>query len=75
VLYFFAQVFIGHILWGSYGIATRRWGALVGKSSVTGQKAHNFWSQRLIELKYLHEFLIVVFFGVDVVSLLCDNEL
>jgi hypothetical protein len=45
-----------------------------GKTSETGQNGHNFWYDRWIALKCLHEFLEAVFLRVALDSLLDDEE-
>ena len=47
---------------------------LVGKTSETGQNGHNFWYDRWIALKYLHEFLEAVVLRVALDSLLDDED-
>jgi hypothetical protein len=47
---------------------------LVGKTSETGQNGHNFWYDRWIALKCLHEFLEAVFLRVALDSLLDDED-
>jgi hypothetical protein len=39
-----------------------------------GKKSHNFWYNRWISLKYLHEFLKAVFLRVALDSLLDDED-
>ena len=45
-----------------------------GKTSETGQNGHNFWYDRWIALKSLHEFLEAVFLRVALDSLLDDED-
>ena len=49
----FTAVSRGSFAWGSYEMATRWRGCLVGQTSVSGQKGHNFWSDRWMALKFL----------------------
>jgi len=55
--------------------------SLLGVSEVSSletrvpvRKGHNFWSDRLIALKFLQEFPEAVFLVVDVESLLGESE-
>jgi hypothetical protein len=41
---------------------------------VSTQKGHNFWSDRLIALKFLHGFPETVFRGLDMEWLLGDKD-
>jgi hypothetical protein len=43
-------------------------------TSQTGQNGHNFWYDRWIALKCIHEFLEAVFLRVALDSLLDDEE-
>jgi len=47
---------------------------VVGQTLVTGQNGHNFLSDRWIALKFLLEFLKVIFLEVSIESLLGDEE-
>jgi hypothetical protein len=47
---------------------------VVGRTSVSAQKEHNFWSDRWIALKFLHGFPKAVFRGVDMELLLGDED-
>ena len=41
---------------------------------VTGQKGHNFWANRWIAFKFLHEFSDAVFLMVALESVLGEEE-
>jgi len=41
---------------------------------VTDEKSHNFWSDRWISLKFLHEFPEAIFLVVRLESLLIEEE-
>jgi len=47
---------------------------VVGRTSVSVQMEHNFWSDRWIALKFLHGFPEDVFRGVDMELLLGDED-
>jgi hypothetical protein len=47
---------------------------LVGRTSETGENGLNFWYDRWIALKCLHEFLEAVFLRVALDSLIDDEE-
>jgi hypothetical protein len=59
---------------GSYGIATRWRGCLVGRTWVSAQERHNFWSYHWIALKHLQGFPDAVFIGVAIEWLLGDEH-
>ena len=46
---------------------------MVGRTSVSVQMEHNFWSDRWIALKFLQWFLEAVFIGVAMEWLHCDG--
>ena len=62
-----AQIFTGVsrccFHWGKYGMATRWQGCLAGRTRVSADKGHNFWSDRWITLKFLQRFPEVVLVG------------
>jgi hypothetical protein len=59
----FTWFFKGRFPCCSYWITTWWRGDLVGHAWVTSQKGYNFWSDRWIALKFLHDFSEVVFLG------------
>jgi hypothetical protein len=71
----FIRVSGGRLYWGCYGIATWWRGGLFGRTWVTGQKGHKYWSHSWIPLKCLHDFSKAIFLGVAIKSLLGDEEI
>jgi hypothetical protein len=53
-----------------YGMASQLWGCLFGRTWVSAQKGHNFWSHRWIALKFLLGFPQAIFIGVPMEWLL-----
>jgi len=70
----FTRVSRGCFSRGSYGMATRRRGCVVGRTWVSTQKIYNFWSDRWIALKFLQGFPEVVFLGVAIAWQLGDED-
>jgi len=64
------RLFSLELLWNRYSGT----GGLVRETRVTAQKGHKFLSDSWIALKYLEEFIEVVFLGVALESILGDRE-
>jgi len=60
--------------WSRRGIATWWGGSRVALARISVRKSYNFWSNRLIAIKFSQEFPDTVFHGVDVESLLGEAE-